>query len=181
VRGKLALQIAAVGLVALLLALLGWRLVDRQAGQDIASGALAGHKPAAPNFELPQLTGDGTIALASYRGKVVVLNFWASWCVPCREEAPALQSAWERYRGRGVVVLGVNAQDFAGDARGFVDRYDLTYPNVHDGPGSTLGKFGITGFPETMVVDRTGKIVRYQPGEISADELEQGIQEALQS
>lgn len=179
-RGKLVLQIAAVGVVGLLLALLGWRVASRQAGQNVAAGVERGSAPAAPDFTLPELDGDGEITLSSYRGKAVVLNFWASWCIPCREEAPRLQAAWEKWRDEGVVFLGVDAQDFVGDARRFVQRFGLTYPQVHDGSGSTLGRFGVTGFPETWFVDREGKLVgeRVQ-GPISAEQLDRNIEIAL--
>ena len=116
-----------------------------------------GETPAAPAFDLPVLgEQDDTISLASLRGKAVVLNFWASWCEPCKEEAPMLEQVWQEYRDRDVVVLGVNAQDFTSDARGFVERYGMTYPVVHDGPGSSLGRYGLSGFPETWWIDRRG-------------------------
>jgi cytochrome c biogenesis protein CcmG/thiol:disulfide interchange protein DsbE len=179
-RGKLVLQIAAVAVVGLLLALLGWRVADRQAGQSLASGVAAGDAPAAPDFTLPRLDRSGDVTLSSFRGQVVVLNFWASWCVPCRDEAPLLESAWQRWRDRGVVVLGVDAQDFTADARAFVSKYEQTYPNVHDGSGKTLGRYGITGFPETWFVDRDGRLVgeRIQ-GPVTAEALERNIQLAL--
>ena len=181
-RGKLVLQIAAVGVVALLLALLGWRVADRQASQSLAAGVEAGDAPAAPDFTLPNLDGSGDVTLSSLRGKVVVLNFWASWCVPCREEAPRLEAAWQRWRDQGVVVLGIDAQDFRADARSFVAKYEQTYPNVHDGSGKTLGRYGITGFPETWFVDRDGRLVgeRIQ-GPVTDEALEENIELALGS
>ena len=87
------------------------------------------------------------------------MNFWASWCVPCRDEAPVLQQTYERYRDRGLVVLGVDVNDFRQDARGFMERYGVTYPVVYDGKGSTVGKWGVRAFPETFFVDRSGKLV----------------------
>jgi len=101
--------------------------------------------------------------------------------LPCKDEAPLFQQAWERYRDRDVVVLGVDAKDFSSDARRFVARYGLTYPNVHDGEGSTLGRWGNTGFPETWFIDREGKIVEHIAGPVDAEQLEKGIQEALRT
>lgn len=179
-RGKLVLQIAAVGVVGLLLALLGWRVADRQAGQSLSTRVEAGDAPAAPDFTLPSLDGNGDVTLSDLRGKVVVLNFWASWCLPCRDEAPLLESAWQRWQDRGVVVLGIDAQDFKADARKFVAKYDQTYPNAHDGSGETLGRYGITGFPETWFVDREGRLVgeRIQ-GPVTAEALDRNIGLAL--
>jgi cytochrome c biogenesis protein CcmG/thiol:disulfide interchange protein DsbE len=175
-HGKLVLQVAAVCVIGLLLGLLGWRLASREAGQNVAAGVERGETPAAPDFTLEQLDGSGEVRLAALKGKAVVINFWASWCVPCRDEAPRLQAAWEKWKDDGVVVLGVNAQDFVGDARKFVARYSLTYPNVHDGPGSTLGHFGVTGFPETWFVNREGKLVGQRiQGPVSEQELEENI------
>jgi cytochrome c biogenesis protein CcmG/thiol:disulfide interchange protein DsbE len=127
------------------------------------------------------LEGDGRVSLADFRGKAVVLNFWASWCEPCKEEAPMLEEAWRRHRERGLVVLGVNAQDYGDDARDFVERYGLTYPIVHDGPGSSLGRYGLTGFPETWWIDRQGRLVRYVQGEFTQEQLDANVERALSS
>ena len=181
-RLKLLAQAAAVTVVALLLALLGWQLASEQQVRSLAERVNSGESPPAPSFEVERLDGSGTVSLASLRGKAVVLNFWASWCEPCKEEAPLLQAAWERYRAQGVVVIGVDAKDFRADARRFVRRYGLTYPIVHDGPGATVGRFGITGFPETWFVGRDGKLVgeRIQ-GAVTTAELERNIRRALEA
>jgi cytochrome c biogenesis protein CcmG, thiol:disulfide interchange protein DsbE len=113
----------------------------------------------APDFSLRRLNGEGSLRLRTLRGKVVVLNFWASWCVPCKQEAPLLETVAERYRSAGLVVVGVDAQDFRGDARRFIERHGLTYPVVRDDGGSTLTHYDVTGFPETWFVDRAGRVV----------------------
>jgi cytochrome c biogenesis protein CcmG/thiol:disulfide interchange protein DsbE len=180
VRLKESLQAATVAVVLGLLALLIWKVVHQ--GGGAASELAKGKTPPAPHFDLGRLDTSGRLSLASLRGKVVVINFWASWCVPCKTEAPRLQAAWQRWRSRGVVVVGVDAQDFTGDARRFIRRYELTYPNVHDGPGSTLPKYGVTGFPETYFVGRYGLLVGERvEGEISEAKLTAGIRHALES
>jgi cytochrome c biogenesis protein CcmG, thiol:disulfide interchange protein DsbE len=168
-----------VAVVAGLLGLLIWKVVHQTKG---AAGELEqGKRPAAPHFDLNRLDTEGKLSLASLRGKVVVLNFWASWCAPCKSEAPRLEAAWRRWRANGVVVVGVDAQDFSGDARKFMRRYGLTYPNVHDGPGNVLPKYGVTGFPETYFVSRKGRLVDGVTGEISEEKLTDGIRRALES
>ena len=151
-------QLAALIGVAALLALLIWKVAFGRttgAADELAEGKLV-HAPA---FTLDRLDRDGQLAVADLRGKAVVVNFWASWCIPCRDEAPVLQKTYERYRDQGLVVLGVDVNDFRQDARRFMKRYGLTYPVVYDGKGSTVGKWGVRGFPETFFVDRTGKLV----------------------
>jgi cytochrome c biogenesis protein CcmG/thiol:disulfide interchange protein DsbE len=179
-RLKLGLQGLSVAVVAGLLALLVWRVVHQDKG--VARQLESGKRPTAPHFDLTRLDEPGKLSLATYRGKVVVLNFWASWCAPCKSEAPRLEAAWQRFRDLGVVVIGVDAQDFSGDARRFMRRHGLTYPNVHDGPGDVLPKYGVTGFPETYFVGRDGRLVgeRVQ-GEISAQKLVAGIRRALKT
>ncbi len=181
-RAKFASQAAAVLVVVLLFGLLAWQVAVKEEGRGTAAALAAGESPPAPPFDLPRLDGEGSLSLASLRGKVVVLNFWASWCEPCKEESPRLQAAWERWREEGVVVVGIDAQDFRADARRFVERYGLTYPIVHDGEGSTLGRFGVTGFPETWFVDREGRLVgeRVQ-GPVSEEQLTRNIELALGS
>jgi cytochrome c biogenesis protein CcmG/thiol:disulfide interchange protein DsbE len=180
-RRKLAVTAAVAALVAALVGLLAWRMAGREEAKGLAAAALAGERPQAPDFELPHLDGDGTLALSSLRGKVVVLNFWASWCAPCREEAPLLEQAWERWRDRGVVVLGVDARDLSSKGREFVDEQEITYLNVHDGEGSTLGRFGIPALPETMFIDAEGRIAAYIAGPVDAQSLDESIEAAVGS
>jgi cytochrome c biogenesis protein CcmG/thiol:disulfide interchange protein DsbE len=182
-RAKLVAQGIAVAGVVALLGLLVWKVAFESSG-GAAEQLARGETPPAPAFTLERLDSDGTLSLASLRGKAVVLNFWASWCIPCKDEAPLLEEAWQEHRDRGLVVLGVDAQDFKGDARKFMSRYGLTYPVVHDGKGSTLGRYGITGFPETFFVDRRGNLVgeRLVGGldlERNREKFQQGIELAL--
>ncbi len=180
VRLKVAAQVLAVGMVAGLLALLIWKIASQDEG--IAAELARGERPLAPDFTLPRLDRDGKLTLSSLRGKVVVLNFWASWCQPCKEEAPLLRAGWERWRGRGVVFLGVDAQDFKSDARRFMKRYGVTYPIVHDGPGDILPKYGVTGFPETFFIARGGRLVgEHVQGVMKEDQLTENIELALAS
>jgi cytochrome c biogenesis protein CcmG/thiol:disulfide interchange protein DsbE len=176
-RLKLVGQAAAVGVVAGLLILLVWKVAA--GSESEVEGLREGKTPPAPAFDLPRLTGEGRISLASYKGKAVVLNFWASWCEPCKAEAPLLESAWRKYRGRGLVVLGVNSQDLSSDARRFARQVGWTYPLVRDGAGDVLGPYAVSAFPETFFVDRSGKLVARIDGEVSEDELAANIERAL--
>ena len=155
---RVAQVIALVG-VAALLGLLIWRVAFKDntgAADELAAGKLVD----APAFTLDRLDAEGgRLSLADLRGKAVVVNFWASWCIPCRDEAPVLQKTYERYRDQGLVVLGIDVNDFKEDARRFMKRYGITYPVAYDGKGSTVGKWGVRGFPETFFVDRSGTLV----------------------
>ena len=175
------LQAIALAAVAGLLGLLVWDLAHGDAGAGFVNQIRAGKKPEAPPLVLRPLDGAGKLDLASLRGKAVVVNFWASWCNPCKQEAPRLESAWQRWRGAGVVVVGVDAQDVANDGRRFISKHRLTYRNLADGPGSSLGHWGVTGFPETFFIDREGRATGHVSGEISARELEDGIRAATRS
>jgi len=182
-RAKILFQAVAVGTVALLLALLAWQVAGNESARGIDAALAAGKSPAAPDFELELLDRSERLRLSSLEGeKVVVLNFWASWCIPCKEEAPILQAGWERWRNRDVLFLGVDAQDLAVDGRRFVARYGITYPSVYDGSGSTLGRFGVSAFPETFFVDRRGRLVgEHVRGPTTAEELDRNIEIALRS
>ena len=152
-------QVVALAGVAALLGLLIWRVAFKDntgAADELAAGKLVD----APAFTLDRLDAEGgRLSLADLRGKAVVVNFWASWCIPCRDEAPVLQKTYERYRDQGLVVLGIDVNDFKEDARRFMKRYGITYPVAYDGKGSTVGKWGVRGFPETFFVDRSGTLV----------------------
>jgi cytochrome c biogenesis protein CcmG, thiol:disulfide interchange protein DsbE len=178
-RAKLVAQGVAIGLVALLFVLLVWALVTEEGG-DLAAAANRGDRPEAPEFALERLDGEGELALSSLQGKAVVLNFWASWCLPCKDEAPYLEQVWQDNRERGLVVVGLDAKDFRRDARRFADRFGLTFPLVFDGPGDTLGSWGVTGFPETFVLDREGKVVQAFLGDVSSDDEKRELRAAIE-
>jgi cytochrome c biogenesis protein CcmG, thiol:disulfide interchange protein DsbE len=178
-RVRLGAQVVAVGVVVALLGLLVWKVAK---GDDsaVTSSLAAGKVVPAPAFTLAKLDGSGDLALESLRGKTVVLNFWASWCGPCKDETPLLQKGWERWQGKDVVFVGIDVKDFRGDARSFVSRFGVTYPNVYDGKGSTVGRYGVTGFPETYFVDALGRVVYRIAGPVDeASELDEGIERAL--
>ena len=179
-RVKLGAQALAVVTVAALLGLLVWNLAHDDVS-DLPSRVAAGEKPSAPGFSLPRLGAEGAVSLTTLRGKPFVLNFWASWCDPCAAEAPALEQAWRRYKERGLVVVGVNVNDFTSDAKGFVRKHRLTYPIVRDSSASTLGEYGLTGLPETFYVDRRGRVVAHSRGKVEEADLVAAIARTLKS
>lgn len=113
----------------------------------------------APNFTLTTFEGE-TYTLESLKGKAVVINFWASWCIPCRDEAPGLQRAWENYKDRGLVVLGVDYVDTETEAKKFIAEFGQTYPNGPDLGTRISQAFRTTGVPETYFIDREGKMLQ---------------------
>ena len=158
-----------VGVVAVA-AVFGLALIDRNAGQPTSGPA--------PDFTLTTLDGQD-VRLSDLRGQVVVINFWASWCVPCRDEAPALQAVWERYRDRGVVLLGVAWTDTERNARAFIDEFSQNYPNGLD-LGTRIGElYGITGVPETFIIDQQGQVVGFYPIALQQDQLAAVIESVL--
>ena len=164
-------QVLAVATLAGLVSLLAWRVATQNDG-GAAADLSRGKTPPAPNFTFPRLDGPGTLELASLRGKAVVINFWASWCDPCKTELPLLEALWRKYRTRGAVVLGVATRDAREYARRLMRRSGVTYPNVHDGSGDTWSTYGIGALPETFFVGRSGKVIARIPGAIEEDELE---------
>jgi cytochrome c biogenesis protein CcmG/thiol:disulfide interchange protein DsbE len=158
--------IAAIVAVAALLGLLAYGLSQNEPDRGIEQALARGERKAAPGFELPLLRREGKKSLADYKGGVVVLNFWASWCDPCRAESPLLQRWHKRLVDRGATVLGVDVLDVASDARDFAKKYRLTYPMVRDGDGDVLGKWGVVAYPETFVIDAHGRIAASRRGPV---------------
>ncbi len=138
--------------VGILASLLVWHLTHQTPPPKVGAPA--------PAFALPRLTGEGDLSLRSFRGKTVVLNFFASWCEPCKREAPDLESVWRHYRSDGLVVLGVDSGDTRGAARDFLSAHGVTYPIVFD-PGEklALGVYALPGLPVTYVINPVGRIV----------------------
>ena len=133
-----------------------------------------GHRPLAPDFTASTLTGS-RLSFSSYRGSVVVLNFWGSWCVPCRAEAPTLAVLSEQYRQAGVAFLGVDVRDTTASAEAFVHNFGITYPSVSDSSSQITLAFTavvpVSGTPTTLVIDRTGHIAGAVYGQTTLTEL----------
>ncbi|HKP92158.1 MAG TPA: TlpA disulfide reductase family protein [Thermoleophilaceae bacterium] len=167
--------LAAVLIVAALVALLAYGVAQNEPDDSIDSAVAAGRRPSAPGFELPRLGAPGRLSLASLRGKVVVLNYWASWCPPCRGESPVLERWHRRIAPKNATVLGIDVLDVDSDALAFARRYGLTYPSVRDGDGATRRDFGVSGQPETIVIDRRGRIAHTFRGPVTDDDLERAL------
>jgi cytochrome c biogenesis protein CcmG, thiol:disulfide interchange protein DsbE len=176
-RLKLAGQIGSVGLVGALLVLLVWKVVQNDR-TNVASSFTKGHVTRPVDFDLNRLNGNGKLELSSLKGKVVVVNFWASWCEPCKSEAPRFQQAFERY-GKRVAFVGVDTADYSGDAGQFLSRYGVTYPNVRDPDRSVLGKYGGLPIPRTFVISPSWQVTGYIFGEARSEEIDSAIQKAL--
>jgi cytochrome c biogenesis protein CcmG/thiol:disulfide interchange protein DsbE len=182
---KLTAQGLALAAVAGLLALLVWKVAHQE--RDTAAARISkGLTGSAPGFDLQRLDRDGKLSLRSLRGKAVVINFWASWCIPCKREAPTLEQAWRTYGKNGLVVLGVDWNDASGEARRFARKHDLSYPLVRDRDGSVGGDYGLTAVPETFFVDRHGRLVgEHVIGGVhlagNKERFERGIALALES
>ena len=167
-------RIARYTAVVLILGLaLVLTLAFRRDPHDIRTGTVGGPAPA---FTLPDLSGSGSISLDSYTGKVIVLNFWASWCIPCKEENPALTEVWERYRGTDVVLLGIVFQDSTEAAREYTSRLGNTWPSAVDGSGRVALSYGVFGPPETYFIGRDGIISGRHIGPIDARTLIKAIE-----
>jgi cytochrome c biogenesis protein CcmG/thiol:disulfide interchange protein DsbE len=153
---RLGAEALAVALVVALLALLIWRVVHENQ-QGVSQALAAGKRPAAPDFTLPRLDGGSRVALASFHGRPIVLDFWASWCVPCIHESKRLQARYASYRDR-VVFLGIDTKDYAPDARRWLRRHGITYPSVHDGSGDVLTRWGGLPIPKEFFIGRDGSV-----------------------
>ncbi len=119
--------------------------------------------PVAPDFILPDLAGK-TVRLQDLRGKVVIVNLWATWCTPCVAEMPTLETLWKAMAGKDLVLLAVNQDEATGGVRDWVDGRELTFPVLLDPRAQVAHEWGVTGYPETFVVDRTGRIVHHHVG-----------------
>jgi cytochrome c biogenesis protein CcmG/thiol:disulfide interchange protein DsbE len=157
-------SLAGAGLIGLLVYGVSAQSASRTLDQQVALMRY----PQAPDAAqvLPSLQGPARASLASFRGRVLVLNFWASWCEPCQVEAPLLERANRQLERHGGTVLGVTYLDASPDARSFVRRYHITYPNLRDSEGAFAHSYGTNQLPETFVIDRRGRVVAISRGEI---------------
>lgn len=170
------LVITVVAVVVGFLALMGIGLARR--GPATGLSGVARVNQIAEDFTLPLFSG-GEITLSSLKGKPVVINFWASWCIPCREEAPGLERVWRAYKDKGVTFIGVDIQDKESDARAYLKEFNVTYPNGPDLKGKITIDYGVSGIPVTFFVNREGRIVARWVGAISEALLVARIEELL--
>jgi cytochrome c biogenesis protein CcmG/thiol:disulfide interchange protein DsbE len=164
---RIAVVVAMLGLVVTL------ALAFRRDPHDIRTGTIG--KPA-PAFTLQRLDGSGEVTLADFEGKVVVVNFFASWCVPCIQEHPALVRVFERYRTSDVVMLGVNYQESRENGRAYVQRMGMAWPALADDDGRTALSYGVFGPPETFFIGADGVIAGRHIGPIDEATLVNGIE-----
>lgn len=155
-----AAEVLALALVFGLLALLVWRLTHQPSHPKFGQRA--------PDFNLALLNGNGRLALGALEGKALLVNFWSSTCVPCVAESSTLESLYRRDRAKGLVVVGIDPEDFKSDARSFIARHHVTFPNVNDVGFRVADRYGVTGTPESFVIDRHGRIVDILIGPIDA-------------
>jgi len=182
--------IAIFALIAALLALLAYGLTTSSPDDSIDSRLAERRPAAAPALDLPVLQrgspgpltdelrpalADNELALDELRGLPVVLNFWASWCPPCRSEAPLLERTWRSVRQRGVVMLGLNMQDLTGDAGELIREFQVTYPNIRDQADDVAIDWGVAALPETFFIDARGRVVGHVIGAVSDSQLRAGI------
>lgn len=126
---------------------------------------------AAPSAPLPKLEGGGAGSLAEYKGRWVLVNIWASWCIPCKQEAPALEKFQRQHGGSRFTVLGIDSRDLSSDGRGFVRRYGLSYPQLRDGDGAAAHEYGTTGVPENFLIDPRGRVRLHVVGPVTEESL----------
>lgn len=180
---RLALIGVAFVAVTAFLALTGFALLRQQGGVNglgvHAASQVGLVRPGpAPDFQISLYAG-GTFQLATQRGTPVLVNFWASWCPPCREEAPVLERAWQAYRGRGLAMVGLDLWDTPTDAGAFMQEFSVTYANGPDPRGAAAIDYGVTGIPETFFLRPDGTIARHWIGPLTDAQVDAFIREIL--
>jgi cytochrome c biogenesis protein CcmG/thiol:disulfide interchange protein DsbE len=168
--GVVAISVAVAGL----LALMAVGLINK--GPVTGKSGLTRLGKPAPEFTLPLFEG-GELALSQHLGRPIVINFWASWCPPCREEAVLLERSWRSHRDAGVLFVGVDIQDTEEDARAFLRDFDITYPNGRDADGDITVDYGVIGLPVTFFVSRDGIVERRWVGALRGSVLAEWIEE----
>ena len=191
-RARGAFRVVVVLIAISFVVLLVYGLTTKAANTTIDDALSRGQAQRAPAFELDRFTDgevrtapwaaaadDGRVSLSELRGTPLVINFWASWCDPCRAEAPRLERSWRSAKPRGVLFVGLNQQDTREDARDFIRSFGLSFPHVRDPGNGTARAWGVTGLPETFFIDGRGRVVSHVIGVVSEGQLAAGIRAAV--
>jgi cytochrome c biogenesis protein CcmG/thiol:disulfide interchange protein DsbE len=168
--------------VAALLALLAFGITHEGANQSVESQVQAGRRPLAPDAQmaLPVLgSSERTAKLANWRGKVVMVNFYAGWCDACQVEAPLIRRAQAELEAHGGTVLGVTYDDSISDAQSYLSQYHVSFPVLRDPSGTFAQAYGVTGVPQTFLIDRQGRVVAELPNQLNASWLSHVLDRAL--
>ena len=192
---RFAAMVVSVATAAGLVALLAYGLIARSPNTNIDDHLARNEAAPAPGFELallrrgslgprlePRLApaiADGRVSSRELRGMPVVLNIWASWCDPCREEAPRLEQGWRAARPQGVLFVGLDMQDVTEDARRFMDHFGIDYLNIRDPGNDVARRYGATGIPETYFLSARGDVVDHVIGVVDTAQLRNGIAAAV--
>ena len=168
--------VASASLILGLMVLLGIGLANRSPATG-RSGITRVGRPA-PQMAFTTFDGD-PMDLREQLGRPVVINFWASWCGPCRQEATILERLWQRYREDDVVFIGVDIQDSDGDARAFISEFGITYPNGMDSDGRISIDYGVIGIPVTFLIDRDGVVARRWVGGVRQSQMNAWLEELV--
>ncbi|HVF79562.1 MAG TPA: TlpA disulfide reductase family protein [Solirubrobacteraceae bacterium] len=176
---RLIVPAVAAVLAVSLVGLLAYGLVARSADDSIEQSVASGEFPRAPSSPLPVLGGDGTQSLADYRGKVVVLNYWASWCTPCKAEAPILERTHKQLQNAGAgTVLGVTYDDSSTASMKFARDNGMSYPSLRDVGTKLAARYGTNKIPETFVIGRDGRIVDVFRGQVDQVFIDRALAKA---
>jgi DsbE subfamily thiol:disulfide oxidoreductase len=164
-----------IGIAAALVGLLSYGVASQDSETAVDAAVQPGKRPPGDAAKLPRLGAKAMGALADYRGRVVLVNFWASWCPPCTDELPLLQKAQAALKGRGATVVGINSRDNTEDALAWVDRNHLTYPSLRDGSGDFADEWGVHQMPESYLLGRDGKVVALVKGPLTQTWIDEHV------
>jgi cytochrome c biogenesis protein CcmG, thiol:disulfide interchange protein DsbE len=165
---------------AALVGLLAYGVAGTGADTTLDEAVREGRRVDPPKAQLQKLGGEGTGSLADYKGQVVLVNVWASWCEPCRDELPLLERTHRRLERQGATVLGIDVKENSGAALEAVREFGLTYPNLRDPDGTYVREFGQTGYPETYVLDRQGKVAALRRFPVTREWLDETLPPLLE-
>jgi cytochrome c biogenesis protein CcmG/thiol:disulfide interchange protein DsbE len=168
-RHLFAIGYVGLALATLALVFFGWRASHGAIG---AASSTASSGEVAPAFELPALASGASLSLTNYSGQPIVLNFWASWCGPCADEAKTLELASRRWSKAGVEFIGVDTRDSAGAAEAFVEEQGITYPVASDPAGEIADEYGVPAMPQTFIISAGGRVVSRIIGPVTEAKLD---------